>query len=270
MVYHGRSGREGVIVKVCVLASSSAGNSTFIGTERTRILIDAGLNRKETFARLTAIGEDPGQLDAIFVTHEHSDHISGLGVISRALKGRVPVFMTHLTAPSIEWEGTPPPVETFQAGARTDVGDMSIQSFTIPHDAADPVGFTVTARGFKVSIATDLGYLPDSVKFHLRGSHFILLESNHHPELLKVGPYPWHLKQRILSRKGHLSNEAACEYISTELPDEVQTLVLGHLSEQNNTVWETELGAVQALNKRGLTPRLVVAEPRKQGEAFLL
>jgi len=194
VVYHGRSRRARLIVKVCVLASSSAGNSTFISTGTTRILVDAGLNRKETFARLAAIGEDPERLDAIFVTHEHSDHISGLGVISRALKGRVPVFMTHLTAPSIEWEGTPPPVQTFQAGARADLGDMSIQSFTIPHDAADPVGYTITACGIKVSIATDMGYLPDSVKFHLRGSHFMLLESNHHPELLKIGPYPSLLK----------------------------------------------------------------------------
>jgi len=253
-----------------VLASSSAGNSTFIGTEKTRILVDAGLNRKETFARLALIGEDPARLDAIFITHEHSDHIVGLPVISRALKGKVPVFMTHLTAPAIEWEGTPPPVQTFQAGARMEFGELSIQSFTIPHDAADPVGYTVSACGFKVSIATDLGYLPDSVKFHLRESHFMLLESNHHPDLLKVGPYPWHIKQRILSRKGHLSNEAACEYIAADLPNEIQTLVLGHLSEQNNTIWEAELCAVQALGRRGLTPRLIVAEPRKQGEVFLL
>ena len=253
--------REAAIVKVCVLASSSAGNSTFIGTDRTRILVDAGLNRKETFLRLAAIGEDPARLDAIFITHEHSDHVCGLPVISRALGGRVPVFMTHLTAPALDWGiGAPPPLELFQAGARTDLGDLAIQSFTIPHDTVDPVGFTITAQGIKISIATDLGYMPDNVKWHLRDSHFLLLESNHQPELLKVGPYPWHVKQRILSRKGHLSNDAACEYIAEELPAEVQMLVLGHLSEHNNTIWDTELGAVQALEKRGLKPRLLVAE----------
>ena len=253
-----------------MLASSSAGNSTFIGTDKTRILIDAGLNRKETFARLAAIGEDPARLDAIFITHEHSDHITGLPVISRALQNRIPIFLTHLTAPHIDWDNANPVVETFQAGARIEFGDLSIGSFTIPHDAVDPVGYTVTAEGIKVSIATDLGYIPDSVRFHLQGSHFLLLESNHDPRMLQVGPYPWHIKQRILSRKGHLSNEAAGEYIATELPREVQMLILGHLSEHNNTVWDAELCAQQALERCGATPRLVVAVPRRQSEVFLL
>ena len=126
------------------------------------------------------------------------------------------------------------------------------------------------APGDKLAIATDLGYLPESVKHHLRGAHFLLLESNHHPELLKVGPYPWHLKQRILSRVGHLSNDAACEYIAAELSAETQMLVLGHLSEQNNTIWDAELCARQALRRRGLQPKLVVVEPRQQTEIFLL
>ena len=160
-----------------MLASSSAGNCTFIGTARTRILIDAGLNRKETFARLAAIGEDPQQLDAIFITHEHSDHICGLPVIVRSLKRQIPIFLTHLTAPALDWANANPKIETFQAGATTDFGDLSVGSFTIPHDAVDPVGYTIHAEGIKISIATDLGYVPDSVVFHLRGSHFLLLES---------------------------------------------------------------------------------------------
>lgn len=254
-----------------MLASSSAGNSIFIATEKTRILVDAGINRKETFARLAAIGEDPARLDAIFITHEHSDHISGLPVINRSLGARVPVFATRITAPMLDWGGSPPPpIETFQAGAAFDFRDLRIQSFTLPHDAADPVGYTFIAEGIKIAIATDLGYLPDSVKYHLRGAHFLLLESNHHPELLKVGPYPWHLKQRILSRNGHLSNDAACEYIARELPAETQMLVLGHLSEQNNTIWEAELSARQALRQRGLEPKLVIVEPRRQSELFIL
>ncbi len=254
-----------------MLASSSAGNSIFISTERTRILVDAGINRKETFLRLAAIGEDPHRLDAIFITHEHSDHIAGLPVINRSLGARVPVFATHRTAPLLDWGGSPaPPVETFQAGAAFEFRDLSVQSFTLPHDATDPVGYTFTAQGIKIAIATDLGYLPESVKHHLRGAHFLLLESNHHPDLLKVGPYPWHLKQRILSRLGHLSNDAACEYIASELSDETQMLVLGHLSEQNNTIWDAELSARQALRQRGLEPKLVVVEPRCQSEVFQL
>lgn len=271
LIYHGIDPRRAAIVKACVLASSSAGNSIFLATEKTRILVDAGINRKETFARLAAIGEDPERLDAIFITHEHTDHISGLPVISRALGGRVPVFATHQTAPLLDWGNSPPPpLETFQAGAAFDFRDLRVQSFTLPHDATDPVGYTFRAQGIKIAIATDLGYLPESVRFHLRGAHFLLLESNHHPELLKVGPYPWHLKQRILSRNGHLSNDAACDYIASELPEETQWLVLGHLSEQNNTIWEAELSARQALKRRGLEPRLVVVEPRRQSEVFLL
>jgi len=112
--------------------------------------------------------------------------------------------------------------------------------------------------------------MPDSVKFHLQNSHFLLLESNHSPEMLKVGPYPWHVKQRILSRKGHLSNEAAGEYIAADLPAETQTLILGHLSEHNNTICDAELCAAQALEQRGLKPRLLVSEPRRQSEIFQL
>lgn len=259
------------IIKICLLASSSAGNATFIGTEKTRILIDAGLSARQITARLAAIGENPANLDAILITHEHSDHVAGLPVLTRQQKRLVPVFMSHFTANEMDWDGAePPPLECFQAGSRLEIGDFSVQSFTIPHDSVDPVGFTLTSGGAKVAVATDLGYMPDSVKYHLQGAHFLLLESNHHPELLKVGPYPWHIKQRILSRKGHLSNDAASEYIAADLSSEIQTLVLGHLSEQNNTVWDAELAARQALERRRLSPRLLVQEPRQQSEIFIL
>jgi phosphoribosyl 1,2-cyclic phosphodiesterase len=163
-----------------------------------------------------------------------------------------------------------PEIVEFQAGAAIEIGDFRVQSFSIPHDARDPVGFTVTCRNTKISVATDLGYVPDNVKWNLRGSQFILLESNHCPEMLKVGPDPLHLKQRILSRRGHLSNEAASDYIATELPGETETLVLGHLSETNNSVWQADLVARQALTSCGREPMLVVAEPRKQSILFEL
>jgi phosphoribosyl 1,2-cyclic phosphodiesterase len=250
-----------------VLASSSAGNSFFLAMGRTRILVDAGLSRKEIYARLAAIGEDPAHLDAILVTHEHCDHVSGLPALARGLKTR-PVFLTHLTAPVVDWAGKVPPLEEFQAGARFEVGDIAVQSFTIPHDAVDPVGYTFTCGGIKVGVVTDLGYIPESVKYHLQGSHFVLLESNHDLDMLKVGPYPWALKQRVLSRKGHLSNDLVSEYIRAELPVEVGTLVLGHLSENNNHPAIVEMTARQALAERGVTPRLVVATPRLRTEVF--
>jgi len=249
-----------------VLASSSAGNCTFIGTEHTRILIDCGLSRRETFARLNAIGEKPEQLDAILVTHEHSDHIAGLPMIVKGLK--IPVFLTDRTAPVIDWKGVTADVEEFAAGSGFVIGDLEIDSFSIPHDAIDPVGFCIRTQGLKAGIATDMGYIPDSVPVHLKGCHFLLFESNHDLEMLKVGPYPWHLKQRIMSRRGHLSNDHVSQFIREHLDGCIGTLLLGHLSEQNNHPELVRLMAETALERRGLQTKLVVAEPRRAGEAY--
>lgn len=256
-----------------MLASSSAGNSIFVATPETRILIDAGLSRKQTLERLAAIGEDPDQLDAILITHEHSDHVLGLPALVRGYASRrrqLPVFLTHSTAPQIEWGEFNPDLRCFQAGARFQFGSLDIQSFTIPHDAIDPVGYTITAGTARLAVVTDLGYMPDSIKWHLRGSQAILLESNHDPSMLQVGPVPWSVKQRILSRKGHLSNAAACEYIAADLPAEVEALLLGHLSENHNVPFLAEHDAREALARRGLSPTLTVAEPRKLGHTFHL
>ncbi len=257
---------EAGIVKICVLASSSSGNATFIGTGETRILVDAGLSRKELFKRLGAIGEDPGQIDAIVVTHEHSDHVCGLARVAKALG--VPVYMTRLTAPCIDWEQHEPKLETFQAGSRFHIGDIEIESFTVPHDAADPVGFCFQAAGVKVGLVTDLGYIPDSIKFHLRGSDVVILESNHDVEMLKVGPYPWFVKQRVMGRKGHLSNDAVADFICMDLDATTGTLVLGHLSEHNNYPDLVHLVATQALRRRSLNSRLVIAAPGAASEVL--
>jgi phosphoribosyl 1,2-cyclic phosphodiesterase len=194
--------------------------------------------------------------------------VLGPRALARGLKA--PVFLTKRTAPLIEWNGEVPHIEQFQAGQTIELGQFSIQSFTIPHDAEDPVGFTVQTKGLKFGLATDLGYMPESVKWHLEGSHILLLESNHDLDMLKAGPYPWAVKQRVLSRRGHLSNDLACDYIRAELSREVQTLILGHLSEHNNHPSIAEISAVQALEARRATPRLVVARPRIQTELFHL
>ncbi len=138
----------------------------------------------------------------------------------------------------------------------------------MPHDAADPVGYSFRAEGLKISLVTDLGYIPESVKFHVRETDLLILESNHDVEMLKVGPYPWSVKQRVMSRQGHLSNDVVSDFILGDLTPATQTLVLGHLSEQNNHPEIVRLVAQQALDHRGLTSRLVVAEPRKRGEMF--
>jgi phosphoribosyl 1,2-cyclic phosphodiesterase len=238
-----------------------------VATSRTRLLIDAGLSRKETFERLAATGVDPESLDAILITHEHTDHIAGLAAIARKLA--IPVYVSRLTAPAIPWGDVTPRLELFQAGSRFPVGDIEVDSFTIPHDAADPVGFSLRAEGIKVSIATDLGYLPDSIRVHLDGSDVLLLESNHDLEMLKVGPYPWAVKQRVMGRMGHLSNEVACSFLRESLDGRTSTLILGHLSEHNNHPEIVRLMAEQTLEQRGLAPRLVVAEPRRATEAFV-
>lgn len=176
--------------------------------------------------------------------------------------------MTTLTAPAVAWGDYQPELRLFQAGAAVSVGDIAVESFTVPHDAGDPVGFCLTAGGVKVGILTDLGYVPESVRFHLRGTQFLILESNHDLEMLKVGPYPWSVKQRVMGRRGHLSNDHAAEFIRDGLDATTETLVLGHLSEHNNHPEIARLAALQALAERDLRLRLVVAEPGRPTEVF--
>ncbi len=177
--------------------------------------------------------------------------------------------MSRLTAPSIDWEDLEsPPTERFQAGSGWTIGNIAVESFTIPHDAIDPVGFCFHAEGIKIGIATDLGYVPDSIKVHLRRVQILLLESNHDLEMLRVGPYPWSVKQRVMGRNGHLSNTHTCDYLENDLDRGVQTLILGHLSEQNNHPEIVRMGAAQSLEQRGLAPRLVIAEQKQPSEVF--
>ena len=228
---------------------------------------------KDTCERLESIGEDPARLDAILITHEHSDHIAGLARIVAGLEKKykrrnIPVYITHLTAPAIDWNGASPKLELFQAGASLTVGDIEVDSFTIPHDARDPVGFCFRAQGIKFGLATDLGYITESIRFHLRGSQLLLLESNHDLDMLKVGPYPWSVKQRVMSRVGHLSNQGACDFIAADFDASARALILGHLSSHNNHPEIVRMVAAEALAARGLATRLVIAEQKRPTEVF--
>jgi phosphoribosyl 1,2-cyclic phosphodiesterase len=246
-------------VSVSVLASGSRGNCALVATSSTRILLDAGLSGRETFKRLKSLGERVEDISAILITHEHSDHVAGLQRL--ATKLRVPVFMTAPTHHA--WnravrdaDGAIPELpksEHFSSGRGFRVGDIEVMPFTIPHDAIDPVGFTFRAEGVKVGIATDLGYIPANVKDHLRGCSVLVIESNHDVELLRSGPYPWSVKQRIMSRDGHLSNEALAEFFSNDYDGGAEYLVLAHISEQNNHLERARVSAEQALvGRRGL------------------
>jgi len=219
--------------------------------------------------RLAAIGESLDDIDAVLVTHEHTDHISGLPVLGRCRDLRCAFYLTHLTEPAIDWgEVRPPRVERFQAGSAFTVGDIEVQSFSIPHDARDPVGFCFESQGVRIGIATDLGYVPESIKFHLRRTNVLLLEANHDLDMLKVGPYPWSVKQRVMSRVGHLSNLHVSDFLMEELDSCTAQLVLGHLSEHNNHPAIVQMVAQEALDRRSLATRLSIAQQNEPGEIF--
>ncbi len=258
-------------VTVSVLASGSRGNCALIATSSTRILVDAGLSGRETFKRLRALGERIDDICAIVVTHEHCDHIAGLYRL--ATKLNVPVFITapthhawkrgaseamrassrHSVSLIKDQVGVAPELpkrEHFSAGSGFRIGDIEIMPFTIPHDAIDPVGFTFRAEGVKIGFATDLGYMPVSVRNHLRGCTVLLMESNHDVEMLRCGPYPWSVKQRVMSRVGHLSNDALAEFFSSDYDGGAEYVILAHLSEHNNHPEIARAAAEHALEAR--------------------
>src|SRR5438067_7167732 len=228
---------RGMSVSVSVLASGSRGNTAIVESSGARILVDAGISCRETFNRLKSLGRNPREISAILITHEHSDHVNGLAMLARKLD--VPVFMTGAThqawaRASRDDAGELPQLaklELFSSGRSFQIGDITVTPFTIPHDAADPVGFTFRAEGTKIAIATDLGYMPPSVRDQLRGCDVLMIESNHDLEMLRVGPYPWSVKQRVMSRVGHLSNVALADFFSNDYDNSATFVVLAHLSE---------------------------------------
>jgi phosphoribosyl 1,2-cyclic phosphodiesterase len=242
--------------RVTLLASGSRGNCAVISSSTTRLLLDAGLSCRETLKRMKAAGEEPEGLDGILVSHEHSDHAAGLPVLARRLK--VPVYMTEAThaawwkqyRSSREGAAKLERLECFASGRSFQVGDIQVTPFTIPHDAADPVGFTFRVEGTKLGFVTDLGYMPASVRQHLKGCDGLVVESNHDLEMLRSGPYPWSVKQRVMSRVGHLSNEALAEFFANDYDGGAAFLVLAHLSEQNNHPEVARGAAEQALGAR--------------------
>lgn len=219
-------------MRLCLLASGSKGNSLFLQTGDCRLLIDAGLSARETVARLNGIGVNGEDLDAILVTHEHSDHVCGVGALARRLK--IPVLASSKThraaAPAVKKVVA---VE-FEPGTSFTFRGVNIDPFPITHDACDPVGFRIESEDGVIGFATDLGIATRLVLEKLKGCRALVLEFNHDEEMLQNGPYPWHLKQRIRGRHGHLSNvEAAC-LLEDLLHEELGGVFLSHLSEVNN------------------------------------
>ena len=241
-------------MKFCPLYSGSSGNCTYIATEKTRLLVDAGMSGKMLSDALNAIHVLPETVDAILITHEHSDHVKGAGILSR--KYHIPIYANAATWRAMERQvGAVPQAmrRVFETGESFFVGEMDVLPFSIPHDAADPVGFRVFAGGHSVATATDMGYLTQNTVDAIGGSDVVLLESNHDPDMLMQNPhYSARLKQRILGRHGHLSNESCAQAVLTLYETGVRHLVLGHLSGENNTPSLALETTLRAAEKYGL------------------
>ncbi|MFZ5968299.1 MAG: MBL fold metallo-hydrolase [Bacillota bacterium] len=224
-------------IRFCSLASGSSGNCQYIGNEEMGLLVDVGLSGKRVIQCMESIGERMEKLNGILITHEHSDHIRGIGILSR--KFNIPIYANTNT-----WEEMKGKIggireeniRTFNTGEEFSIGSIRIRPYGIPHDAKEPVAFSFFCDGVKVSIATDLGYVSDEIKEEIRDADLLMLESNHDVEMLKMGKYPWYLKKRILGERGHLSNDTAGEVIADMMEDNSMTtnILLGHLSKENN------------------------------------
>ena len=248
-------------VNVCALASGSKGNSLLIEGPDGSLLVDAGLSAREILRRVAVAGADPGRIRGILATHDHSDHIRGVKVLARRLS--LPVYGTRGTLQEIGLPAGNTGAAIIPGDAFTAAG-FTVQPFTLPHDAVDPVGFIVSVEGLRIGVATDLGCATALVRERLKGCSFLLLESNHDEKLLMEGPYPWFLKQRIRGRMGHLSNSASSRLLNELLHEGLQGVILGHLSEMNNRP-ELALGAAGDAVEKGRTGASVhvagMAEP---------
>ncbi len=235
-------------MKFCVLASGSKGNSTYIASGNTSILIDAGLSGKEIQRRLASIGVDVKDLDAILVTHEHSDHIKSVPVLSR--RGHIHVFANQATYRSAD-AGLEKvySYRDFNTGESFEFQDLSIHPFSISHDTADPVGFLVSNGCSSLGYCTDTGKVTRLMGHRLSSCNGLILESNHDPDILKNGPYPQFLKQRVQSNKGHLANEDAAAFLAELLHENLTEIVLAHLSETNNLPEKARYAAAKAVKK---------------------
>jgi phosphoribosyl 1,2-cyclic phosphodiesterase len=245
-------------LSVCVLASGSKGNAIYVSDGRTALLVDAGLSGVEIERRLAAANLSGDRLDALIVSHEHSDHIRGVGVMAR--RYRVPVYISPKTArAAAPLLGRIDDLRHFDIGRSFSINGLEIHPFSTSHDACDPAGFTIGCNRFKMGIATDLGIATGMVKHHLKKCDLLVLEANHDPTMLIEGPYTWPLKQRIKSRNGHLSNEESRDLLAELNHDGLCHVILAHLSEINNTPEKALRAVQQAVANCDAAPQLHLA-----------
>lgn len=231
-----------------LLGSSSSGNTTLISDGTAHILVDVGLSGRETVRRLREIGIEPEKISAVVVSHEHGDHCRGVGPFVKALD--IPVFITDGALENSRIIMDSRKRRRIVAGNCFEIHGIQFTGFSVPHDAADPLGFVVEKDGIKIGIALDLGYLSNLVLERLKGCDGIILESNHDVRMLKAGPYPWALKQRVMSRRGHLSNDSVAKFLENDFDLNAAHVILAHLSKQNNLPELARLSAIRALEAR--------------------
>ncbi len=254
-------------MRFSLLGSGSSGNAMIVASGSTKVLIDCGLSFRQLALRAEAVGESLDDLDAIFITHEHGDHVNGLPVLSRKL--RIPIYMSHGTAGNLsESLGPIEGVTCFDPGDSVTVRDLHLQSFSIQHDAADPVNFVVSNGQSRIGLATDMGRANDWVRRCLNGCHALVLESNYCPDMLRNSPYPASIRQRIASPHGHLSNPDMNSLLSDLLHDALRLVVLVHISRENNDAVKARGLAARVL--RGHGAQLVVAEQDRPTPLFRL
>lgn len=253
-------------MRFSVLASGSGGNAVYLESGATRLLVDGGLSGRELVTRLLSIGADPAGLNGILVTHEHADHILGVGILARRFDLPVYIHSDTLGA-AARHLGWLPHTVCFDGDDVLEVGDLRVRPFPIPHDAVNPLGFTFSRNGKKIGLATDMGYVQSLARERLKGSNALILESNHDLEMLKEGPYAWSLKQRVMGRTGHLSNDDSSVLLGELLHDRLQCVVLAHLSAVNNLPRIAESLAREVIRRSGQNVRLTMA---RQGEAGAL
>lgn len=242
-----------VAAKLTILGSGSAGNCAYLETDETRVLVDVGFSARQIRQRLASIGRTPENLNGILITHEHSDHVQGLAGIAEKL--HIPVYCNRATQEEIQRQSEGRiDYRLFVTGGGFEIGDIAVETFSVPHDAQDPVGYLLRTGAGTFGFATDLGHVTTLVMERLRAANVVVLEANHDVKMLQdCLRRPWSLKQRILSRHGHLSNEAAAEAVAEFMSAELRHLYLGHLSRDCNRP-DLAFGTVQSrLDKVGAT-----------------
>ncbi|MUV37913.1 Hydroxyacylglutathione hydrolase [Lentibacillus sp. JNUCC-1] len=249
-------------LRFSVLASGSTGNAFFIESDETKLLVDAGLSGKQMDRLFSEVSVDPSELSGILVTHEHSDHIKGLGIIAR--KYQLPIYANEKTWSAMENSiGKISLDQKFHFGMEQvkTFGDIDVESFGVSHDAADPMFFTFNKDGKKVALVTDLGYVSDRIKKTVEGADAYIFEANHDVSMLRMGRYPWSVKRRILGDSGHVSNEdcglALCDIVGNE----TERIYLAHLSQDNNMKDLARMSVADVLQTRGITTDLHVTDP---------